>query len=282
MPTINEALRHATVALAHLPSPRLDAEVLLGHALGWPRSRLICERDSTLGAAERAVFDALVGARAEGRPVAQLRGAQEFWSLDLEISDAVLVPRAETELLVALTLARSPPHAAATIADLGTGSGAVALALAHERPRAFVLALDYAGGALAVAAANRQRLGISNMACVRGNWLAALAARRFDFIVANPPYVAQDDPALTGPGVRFEPAAALIAGADGLGDLRVIADTAARALNGEGWLLLEHGAAQGPAVRELLQLDFNEVTTARDLAGLERVTCGRRKACCDG
>lgn len=278
-PTINTLLRSATVALAHLSTPRLDAEVLLGHTIGCSRSALICEGDAPVAAALCARFDQLIAARSQGRPIAQLRGTQEFWSLDLQISAAVLVPRGETELLVTLTLERSVPSAALAIADLGTGSGAVAVALGRERPQAFVLAVEYSAAALAVAETNRRRHAVSNVACVRGDWLAALAFQRFNFIVANPPYVADADPVLTGPGLRFEPLTALAAGPDGLSHLRAITGAAPSALVPGGWLLLEHGADQGRAVRLLLQqADFIDVTTARDLAGLERVTYGQRKA----
>ena len=282
-PTINTLLRHATVALAHLSTPRLDAEVLLGYTLGTSRSALICDRDEPVNAALCAQFDQLIAARAQGRPIAQLRGTQEFWSLDFQITDAVLVPRGETELLVTLTLALSPPNAPLSIADLGTGSGAIALALATERPQALVLALERSAAALAVARANQARHEIENVALVQGNWLEALGNQRFDFIVANPPYVADEDLVLGEAGLRFEPRAALAAGADGLDALRIIASTALPRLIPDGWLLLEHGATQGSAVRRLLELaGFSTVATACDFAGLERVTYGQRKALEDG
>ena len=281
--TINTLLRHATVALAHLSTPRLDAEVLLGHTLGTSRSALICDRDKPVNAALCAQFDQLIAARAQGRPIAQLRGTQEFWSLDLQITDAVLVPRGETELLVTLTLELSAPNVPLSIADLGTGSGAIALALATERPQALVLALERSAAALAVARANQARHEIENVALVQGNWLEALGNQGFDFIVANPPYVAHEDPVLGKAGLRFEPRAALAAGADGLDALRIIASTAWPRLIPAGWLLLEHGATQGSAVRRLLELaGFCTVATACDLAGLERVTYGQRKALEDG
>jgi release factor glutamine methyltransferase len=281
--TINELLRQATGSLAHLPTPRLDAEVLLGHILGCSRTTLICERDTALEETQCASFAKLIAARASGTPIAHLRGAQEFWSLDLKISEAVLVPRADTELLVTLALERCAPADALCIADLGTGSGAIALALAHERPRSLVLAVERSAAALAVAEINRCRCAVPNMLCIRGSWLAALAPECLDIIVANPPYVADTDPVLSGPGLRCEPRSALAAGPEGLNDLRAIAGTALSALRAGGWLLLEHGADQGPAVRQMLQkAGFFGVTTACDLAGLERVTCGHRKAPDDG
>lgn len=277
MATIQEVLRAGSQALAHLPSPRLDAEVLLGHVLGLTRVALIREHTSEVVPDARRRFEALVAARAAGQPIAYLRGTQEFWSLEFAVSPAVLVPRAETELLVTVALTLCAPVAAPRIADLGTGSGAVAIALARERPDAFVVAIESAGAALAVAMANRRRLGVANVAGVQGDWLAALAPGSCTVIVANPPYVADDDPALAGPGVCCEPITALRAGADGLDALRAIAAAAPTALQTGGGLALEHGAAQGAAVRALLAREFTGITTVRDLAGLERVTYGRRR-----
>ena len=277
--TIRALVQRATVALAHLPTPRLDAEVLLGHTLGYSRAELICERDQLVDAVHYARFEELVAARAAGRPIAQLRGTQEFWSLELQITDAVLVPRSETELLVALVLERSAPTANLLIADLGTGSGAIALAIASERPQALVLALERSAAALRVARRNAECCALGNVVFVQGNWLAALGLQQFDFIVANPPYVADTDPVLMGAGLRCEPREALVAGADGLAALSCIADTAVAHLRPHGWLLLEHGATQGAAVRRfLVEAGFTEIATAVDLADLERVTYGRKQS----
>ncbi len=275
--TIRTLLQHAAGKLAQLPTPHLDAEVLLGHTLKYSRADLICQRDEIVDVAECARFAELVAARAAGRPIAHLRGTQEFWSLELLITNAVLVPRSESELLVELVLERCAPTAELSIADLGTGSGAIALAIASERPQARVLAVERSAAALAVARANAAHLAIPNVSFVQGNWLAALRLQQFDFIVANPPYVADTDPLLERIGLRFEPRAALAAGADGLAALRVIACTALGHLRTQGWLLLEHGATQGAAVRRFLaQAGCTEITTARDLADLERVSYGRK------
>jgi len=280
--TVGATLRDAARALARLPTPRLDAEVLLAHALGWPRTRLITNREYVLTVSERRRFETLIAGRAAGRPVAYLRGRQEFWSLDLEVSDAVLVPRADTEVLVEAALARLPIDEPRTVADLGTGSGAIALAIASERPQAFIVALDVSDTALAVAESNRRRHGFGHVAGVRGHWTEALASNRFDLVVANPPYLPAGDPALAGDGVRCEPRTALVADGEGLAALRTIARTAGRVLVPGGWLLVEHGARQGDDVRALLEPDFVDVHTLADLAGHARVSCARRRTARNG
>ncbi len=195
------------------------------------------------------------------------------------MSPDVLIPRAETELLVELALAKIAPEDAAAVADLGTGSGAIALALARERPRARVLATDASAQVLAVARANAQRLGIGNVEFAQGDWCAALGERRFDVIVSNPPYIEAADPHLARGDLRFEPAAALASGADGLDAIRAIAAGARERLRGGGWLLLEHGYDQGSRVRELLSArGYVAVSTQRDVEDRERVTLGQSGA----
>ncbi|MGD9601991.1 MAG: peptide chain release factor N(5)-glutamine methyltransferase [Gammaproteobacteria bacterium] len=280
--SVGATLHDAAGSLARLPTPRLDAEVLLAHVLDWPRARLIAHREHLLTVRQREHFATLIAARAAGTPVAYLRGRHEFWSLDLEVSDAVLVPRADTEVLVEAALVRMPLHVPCTVADLGTGSGAIALAIASERPRAFIVALELSGAALAVAEANRRRHGFGHVAAVRGRWTEALAPDRFDLLVANPPYLAAEDPALGDDGVRCEPRAALVADAAGLADLRTLARTAGRVLVAGGWLLVEHGARQAGHVRDLLATEFTDVDTVIDLAGHARVTCARKRISPDG
>lgn len=275
-------LREGQVVLAALDSARLDAELLLGETLGCSRVDLICRRDEVVARHLAQHYRAQLAARAEGRPMAYLLGHQEFWSLDLEISDAVLVPRPDTELLVSLALAHCPADRPCAVLDLGTGSGAIALALAHERPLADVLAVERSAPALAVAEANRRRLGLANVTCREGNWCSGIS-RRFDLIVSNPPYLEEDDPVLIGPGLRFEPRSALAAGTDGLADLRIIVANAGERLVPGGWLLLEHGAAQAAAVRSLLAAaGFTRISTARDLAEHERVTQAQKEAVSHG
>ncbi|MCE5232866.1 MAG: peptide chain release factor N(5)-glutamine methyltransferase [Mizugakiibacter sp.] len=255
---------------------RLEAELLLAHALGRPRAWLYAHAGDAVDAAQQAAFAALLARRAAGEPVAYLVGTRGFWSLELEVTPATLIPRPETELLVELALARLPADAETRVADLGTGSGAVALAIARERPRARVLATDASAEALAVARRNAQRLGIANVAFAQGDWCAALGdARDLDLIVANPPYIAAGDPHLDEGDLRFEPATALASGADGLDAIRIIVRDARAHLCPGGWLLFEHGFDQGAAVRALLAAHgYREVFTARDLEGRERVSGG--------
>lgn len=254
---------------------RLEAEVLLLHVLGKPRAWLYAHADDELAPAPREAFDALVARRAAGEPVAYLTGSREFWSLDLRVTPATLIPRADTERLVELALGRLPRDRVVDVADLGTGSGAIALAIAKERPQARVVATDASAAALAVAAANAARNTISNVEFAGGSWLAAVPGRQFDLIASNPPYIADDDAHLGRGDLRFEPRSALAAGVDGLDDIRCIVQTAPARLHTHGWLLLEHGHEQGAAVRALLlEAGFSDVATWQDLAGLDRVSGG--------
>lgn len=222
-------------------------------------------------------FERLVQARASGTPVAYLLGRRAFWSLDLVVSPAVLIPRPETELLVELAVERLPRDVACAVADLGTGSGAIALAIAHERPRARVRATDLSADALAVALANARSLGLVNVEFAQGDWCEALGALRFDLIVSNPPYIATDDPHLARGDLRHEPLSALASGADGLDAIRTIVAAAPAHLSPGGWLLIEHGWEQAPQVRELLvRQGWRDAASAHDLAGHERVTFARR------
>ncbi|WP_287597999.1 peptide chain release factor N(5)-glutamine methyltransferase [Thermomonas sp.] len=254
-----------------------DAALLLAHALGKPRSWLFAHADDLLGEADAARFDALLARRVAGEPVAYLTGSRGFWTLDLAVTPATLVPRPETELLVELALARLPAVAPVRVADLGTGSGAVALALAKERPRAHVVATDASPEALEVARGNAVRNGIGNVAFRCGSWLQPLDGEGFDLIASNPPYIADGDPHLSQGDLRFEPAMALSCGADGLDAIRIIVRHAPACLRPDGWLLLEHGWDQGEAVRALLaEAGFVDAATERDLEGRDRVTLGRR------
>ena len=269
-------LRTLLAGAAQRLGERVDAEALLLHLLARPRSWLIAHADEVPGLDVQAAYAALVERRAQGEPVAYLTGQRGFWSLDLEVTPDTLIPRPETELLVELALQRLPMHRACAVADLGTGSGAIALAVAHERPRVQVIATDASDAALAVARRNAQRLGISNIALMQGDWLRPLAGQRFALIVSNPPYIEADDPHLGQGDLRFEPAAALASGADGLDAIRRIVGDARGCLEPGGWLLLEHGWKQGAAVRGLLQTaGYSEVFTAKDLEQRDRVTGAR-------
>jgi release factor glutamine methyltransferase len=254
----------------------LDAELLLAHALEVGRAWLKSHPEAVVDAAQARRYRELLERRAAGEPVAYLTGKREFWSLTLTVSPAVLIPRPETELLVERALALRPA-AGGAVADLGTGCGAIALALASERPGWRILATDVSEPALAVARANAAALGLERVEFRAGSWFEPLGRERFDLIVSNPPYVAAEDPALERPALRYEPQLALTAGTDGLECLRAVARTAPGHLAAGGWLLLEHGADQANAVRgELVLAGLRSVRSYRDLAGHERMTEGQR------
>ena len=275
--TVAEALRQAVDQLGVSSSPRLDAELLLAESLAVPRTRLYSDPERVLAAGTCATFRTLVRERGSGKPVPYLTGRTEFLSLDLAINDAVLVPRPETELLVEVALELCLPGPALHVADLGTGSGAIAAAIARARPAFFVTATDRFLPALKLARANLTRLYTSNTRVLVADWLRPFANRVFDAILTNPPYVADTERSELGPALGFEPAAALYAGADGLSALVAIIEDAPRCLTAGGRLVLEHGERQGDSVRELLRIrGFDSISTRRDLAGRERVTAGVR------
>ena len=259
---------------------RLDAQLLLGHLLDRSRIWLLAHDDTVLTPAQSAAFDAMCARRLDDVPLAYLTGERGFHGLSLAVGPGVLVPRPETELLVAWALAQLQGLPAPEVVDLGTGSGAVALALARSlatspasAARAKVSAVERSPQALQIAADNGRRLGLE-VEWLAGDWWQPLAGRRFDLVVSNPPYIAAGD--LHLPALRHEPAQALVAGDDGLDDLRVIVSGAPAHLRSGGWLLLEHGHDQGSAVRGCLQAaGFIEVSTRQDLAGLDRCSGGR-------
>jgi len=274
-PTVAESLLSAARTLApHSDSPRLDAELLLCGVTGWSRAALIVNGSEPLAVAPRTAFEQLIARRADGVPVAYLTGRREFWSLPLCVTPDVLVPRPETELLVQQALDLIPGALPWSVLDLGTGSGAIALAIAGERPQAKVTAVDISPAALAVAAQNASALGLTRIDWRMGSWFDAVADERFDVIVANPPYVAAADPALAR--LAAEPTLALTPGPTGLEALGVIAGAGAHHLKPGGWLLLEHGSAQGEAVTRLLAAGgFGRIRTFSDFSDRPRVTSGR-------
>jgi release factor glutamine methyltransferase len=276
---IGAALERAARLLATASgSPRLDAELLLAQVLGVERARLAALDERPLAAGEDAAYAALLARRAAGEPVAYLLGRREFWSLTLEVGPGVLVPRPETELVVEIALTALARRPTPRVVDLGTGSGAIGLAIASERPDASVDLVDASAAALAFAERNRARLGLRNARLLAGDWFAAVAGRRYDLIAANPPYLAADDPHLSAAALQHEPAGALVAGPSGIEALASIAAAAAAHLRPGGQLVLEHGAAQGDAVRGLLEAGgLRDVATRRDLAGNERATTGTRR-----
>lgn len=276
--TIRTALRQAAQRFAALPqaNPELEAEVLLAHVLDCARSTLHAWPERTLNARRQTDYEQLVTRREAGEPVAYLTGEREFWSLDLRVTPHTLIPRPETELLVERALQHMAADHPGQAADLGTGSGAVALALATERPRWRITATDRSPDALTVARENAERLRCTNVHFAQGDWCQALANTRFDLVVSNPPYVAEADPHLQQGDVRFEPRSALAAGADGLDAIRALVRCSTAHLRPCGWLLFEHGPEQGPACRALLgEAGFETVLSHRDLAGRERITEGR-------
>ncbi|BAV96762.1 release factor glutamine methyltransferase [Lysobacter enzymogenes] len=253
-----------------------EAELLLAAALQRPRAWLFAHDDHVPDGAALARFQDWLARREAGEPVAYLLGRRGFWRFDLQVGPATLIPRPETERLVELALDRLPAQAEARVADLGTGSGAIALALAAERPRAQVLAVDFSADALAVARANADELRLRNLEFRLGDWFAPLQGERFDLIASNPPYIEAADPHLRQGDLRFEPLTALASGADGLDAIRTIAVQAPAHLRPGGWLLIEHGWDQGPAVRALLlAAGLAEVATEQDWEQRDRVSLGR-------
>jgi release factor glutamine methyltransferase len=274
MATIESLLANAD--LPDSPSARLDAELLLAAALGKPRSHLRSWPEKAVEAAASERFAADLARRRGGEPVAYILGRQGFWNLELDVAPDTLIPRPDSELLVETSLALLPATPQRLL-DLGTGSGAIALALASERPAWSVVGVDRIAGALALAERNRQRLRLGNASFATSHWFSALAGQRFELIVGNPPYIAADDRHLGEGDLRFEPASALVSGVDGLDDIRLIVAQAPAHLQRGGWLVLEHGFEQGSAVRELLLVaGFAEVHSRRDLAGHQRISLGRR------
>ena len=276
--TLSTLLTAAAADLAEAsPAPRLDAELLLAHALGRERSYLHAHTGETPDVAALQRFLKLTAARRRGEPIAYLTSKREFWSLDLKVTPATLIPRHETELLVELALQRIPADAAWDLLDLGTGSGAIALALARERPRCCITATDSSPAALAVAKENAATLLMHNVEFLEGNWFTPLEGQCFHLIVSNPPYIRERDPHLMSGDVRFEPRTALTAGPEGLDDLRRIVAAAPAHLENGGWLLLEHGHDQGAEVREIYADHcYADIATFRDLHGRERVSAGMR------
>lgn len=279
--TVSRALRAALSRLAAVDAlqadAQADAQALLAHALGRTRCWLYAHGDDPLNAAAAEAYASLLRRREAGEPVAYLTGRRGFWAFELTVTPDTLIPRPETERLVELALECAPKARGARIADLGTGSGAIALALAYERRDAEVIATDLSPRALAVAAANAEALGLENVRFREGGWWAPLRGERFDVVASNPPYIADDDPHLQQGDLRFEPASALSSGPNGLEAIVEIVRGAPEHLNPGGWLLLEHGWRQGEAVRDLLRAaGFDAVSTCFDLEDRERVTIGRR------
>jgi release factor glutamine methyltransferase len=273
---LDAAIADATDRLSKVSdSARLDAEMLLCRTIDMPRSYLFAHPEDELDDLTRDRFEALMQRRLDGEPMSYITGTREFWSRELLVSPATLVPRPETELLVELALREIPRKAELQVLDLGTGSGAIAVSVAAERPLCIITATDVSADALAVARENVRQADLANVVCVKGNWTLSVAGRRFDVILSNPPYVREDDEALAA--LTHEPLSALASGKDGLDDIRILANDCAAILNIGGWLMIEHGADQQDAVADLFNAaGWTEITCHNDLAGRPRVTVARR------
>ena len=277
MKTIAQLLQWAVKQLTDSESPKLDAEVILCFLLEKDRSYLFTWDDKVMEDDIIRRFTALIMRRQAGEPVAHILGYREFWSLELEVSADTLIPRPDTEVLVEQALACMPSHACQVL-DLGTGTGAIALALASELPQATVTAIEYQQGAAALARRNVKRCGF-DVAVLQGSWFEPLkASQRFDVIVSNPPYIDAHDPHLAMGDVRFEPLTALVAADNGLADLKHIISQGYQFLTVDGWLLVEHGFEQGAAVRALFTAsNYHQVVTHKDYGNNDRITVGQRK-----
>jgi release factor glutamine methyltransferase len=269
IPRISETLELDT------STARIEVQSLLQHVLQVPRAFLLAHPEQILDTKQQTTYDALLLRRLQGEPVAYLLGEREFFGHNFKVTPATLIPRPDTELLVELALQRLPQGKVCRVLDLGTGSGAIALSIAHSRKDAVVTAVDASEAALEVACENAQRLSVANISFLRSDWFSALDGQYFDLIVSNPPYVADGDAHLTQGDVRFEPLSALASGADGLDDIRSIASQAATYLEQGTWLLLEHGYDQAAQVRDIFrQNGYVKIFSAIDIAGLDRVSGG--------
>ncbi|UYZ85441.1 peptide chain release factor N(5)-glutamine methyltransferase [Entomomonas sp. E2T0] len=258
------------------PTERLDLELLLAAALNKPTSYLHTWPEKLVDQQQLTLFNKYLQKRLQGEPIAYILGEQGFWSLDLQVGKQTLIPRPDTELLVETCLNHMPKDKVLHILDLGTGTGAIALAIASELPLAQVVGVDFIEEAIQLAEKNRARLKLTNVEFMQSNWFSHLTAQQFNIIVSNPPYIASDDPHLIEGDVRFEPKTALISGKDGLDDIREIIQQAPDYLLENGWLFFEHGYQQAESVQRLLaERGFINISTFYDLGGNERVTGGQ-------
>ena len=275
--SIQSALRQAVDILAHsCDSPRLEAELLLCHVLGNNRSFLYSHPEASLSGKKIAHYHRLLTRRRDGEPLAYITGVKEFWSLTFKVTKDVLIPRPETELVVELALDCYTARDAISVADLGTGCGAISCAIAHERPSWRIIATDRSEPALVLARYNAKTLDLQNIEFRHGHWLSPLKGRHFEIIVSNPPYVRENDPHLQQSELSHEPRNALVSRDDGLADIEQIVANAPYCLTDKGMLILEHGYNQGAKVRQILiERGFNDVQSRFDLAGVERATVGQ-------
>jgi len=276
--TRDALLKKATEQLStRISNARLDASLLLAHCLSVPRALLIATGELPVPLDIQMQFESLCQRRSAGEPLAYLLGEKEFWSLPFYVTPDTLIPRPETELLVEYILARYGNDISKTVADIGTGSGAIALSIASERPNWQIVGTDISGSALTIACKNQKRLGYSNVSWLEGDIFTPLLGSTFDFILSNPPYIAENDPHLQGDGVRYEPKSALVAEDLGLALLYKIIQEAPQYLVSDGWLFLEHGHTQGALLQaHMKEREWSLVETLKDLNGQPRVTFGRK------
>jgi release factor glutamine methyltransferase len=276
--TLQDVITQAAASLADCSdSPRLDAELLLAHVMDKDRGYFYTWPDQELPPQLQLAFEELLQQRLSGKPIAYILGTREFWSMDLSVTPDVLIPRADTEILVEQALEKTPADKAVRILDLGTGSGAIALAIARERPHADVYAIDRSEAALDVAKHNAEKHGLKNVRFVNSNWYEALPEQaNFDLIVSNPPYIRHDDPHLEQGDLPHEPRSALASGKEGLDDIEKILNGLRQYLKPGGWLIVEHGYDQGAAVQQrFTESGLEQVCCHQDLQGLDRICIGR-------
>ncbi|MGG4607560.1 peptide chain release factor N(5)-glutamine methyltransferase [Providencia sp. Me31A] len=270
-----EWLKQAVSRLSVSDSAKRDAEILLGHVTGRSRAYLFAFGETKLSTEEYKQAESLLQRREKGEPIAYIVGEREFWSLPLYVSPATLIPRPDTECIVEQALVRLP-NSTNQLLDLGTGTGAIALALASELPQSSVIGVDFNPDAVALAQRNQQRLNILNVQFMQSDWFTSLSIQQFDMIISNPPYIDENDSHLSEGDVRFEPLTALVAKNAGLADLTHIISESRRYLKHQGWLLLEHGWTQGSAVRDLFKKHrYTKIETCFDYGGRERISLGQ-------
>lgn len=271
---IAQALKSGASLLSDSESPEVDSQVLLSHIMNQSSTYLRMWPEKSLSALQQTLFHDYIAQRQTGMPVAYIIGQRGFWTLDLKVTDATLIPRPDTELLVSLALEKYQPNM--RIADLGTGSGAIALAVASECPKAQVYAMDYSAEAIVVADENAKRNQLNNVHFWQGSWLQAIKAKQFDLIISNPPYIESEDPHLSVGDVRFEPITALASGRDGLEDIRQITEQSVKCLRAGGWLMLEHGYHQSQQVQQILHdAGFQQISAFKDYGDNDRVVIGQ-------
>ncbi len=274
--TVSQIINNITRDLEQSSSsPRLDAEILLMHSLGWSRTQLFINSQEPLPSDQLEKLSLLLERRKTGEPIAHIVGEQEFWSLPLRVTQDTLIPRPETEHLVEIALSKIPQNAEWDIVDLGTGTGAIALAIASERKNCTVIGVDFSSAALQVATHNANKLDIKNVSFIQSFWLKELNQKFFHLIVSNPPYIEEDDEHLSQGDVVHEPRSALVSGIDGLDDIRQISRSAFIHLYSKGWLMVEHGWNQAEQVKNIfLENHYQQISTINDLADIPRITIG--------